>query len=180
MDFVDVKRKITRLGKSHSGKWQIKDPLFPTSLELQILLAQLYAIIASDGHIHRNSFRLSYFEENPERRARVKMIISKLGNVWMRLHEDSERGDGLHLPSILGRLLHSIGMPDGDKVIQGITVPDFIMNGPPEVQIAYLQELIPEEGAVSYEVHGTLKIVWGRTVVHQDPRESKRYTGIGS
>ncbi len=180
MDFADVKDTISSLGRSVRGQWQIRNPLFPSGLKLKILLARMYAIIASDGHICRRTFSLSYSEENPARRSRVKSIVSGFGNVWTSFLHDSSRGDSLYFPTILGRLMHTLGMPLGDKVMQGISIPDFIMNGSPEVRAAYLQELIPEEGAVSYEVHGILKIVWGRTVVHQDPRESKRYTGIGT
>jgi len=73
--------------------------------------------------------------------------------------------------------MHRIGIPLGDKVIKGLKIPDFIMNGPLEVQVAYLQEVIPEDGSITFAVYGGLKILWGRTVVLHEERESKRYAG---
>ncbi len=171
----DIRDRITALGQSTSGKWQIRNPQFPEGLQLHKLLARLFAIIASDGHIKRHSFGLSYCEENPERRSRVREILRELGNVWILYIHDPDRGDSMQLPSVLGRLMHKLGIPLGDKVIQGFGVPPFIMDGSPEVVAAYLEELIPEEGAVTYSVYGGLKILWGRTVVLHEERASKRY-----
>lgn len=153
----------------------LQNPLFPEGLDLQKLLARLFAIIASDGHINRTSFGVFYSEENPERRLRVREILSQLGDVWIIERHSSDRGDSLQLPTVLGRLMHKIGIPLGDKVIQGFGVPSFILEGPPELLAAYLEELIPEEGSVTYAVYGGLKILWGRTVVLHEERASKLY-----
>ena len=174
LSISDVKQNINSLGKSYRGKWQIQNPLFPTGSELQTLLARLFAIIASDGHIdHRYS--LSYCEENSERRLRVRELLNQIGEVWILDIHDPDRGDSLQLPPVLGRLMHKIGVPVGDKVIQGFGVPSFILDGSPELLAAYLEELIPEEGSVTYAVYGGLKILWGRTVVLHEERASKLY-----
>lgn len=172
----DVRDRITALGQSKKDQWQIRNPLFPEGNELRELLARLFAIIASDGHIDRRSFALSYTEENSERRIRVKELLNKIGDVWILDIHDSDRGDSMQLPSILGRLMHKMGIPLGDKVIQGFGVPSFILDGTPKLQAAYLEELIPEEGSVTYAFYGGLKILWGRSVVLHEERASKLYT----
>jgi hypothetical protein len=171
----DIRDHVTALGQSRKGQWQVKRPLFPEGLELKVFLSRLFAIIASDGHIDRHTMKLTYYEENSERRKRVREILRLLGNVWTKEYHDMDRGDSIRLPSILGRLMHKIGIPLGDKVIQGLIVPPFILNGPFEVQTAYLQELIPEEGAITRSVYGGLKILWGRSVVLHENRSSKQY-----
>jgi len=172
-----VKKNITAIGKSYGKNWQIRFPRFPEGLELLEILARLYAIVASDGHIDKDSFRLLYHEKNLVRKTRVRSMLARLGDVWIHELNDPERTDMLQMPSVLGRLLHKFGIPVGDKVLQSISVPSFILNGPLEVQSAYLQELIPEEGAVTYGVYGGLKILWGRSVVLHEERVAKEYAG---
>ncbi len=175
LKFKDIKKHIVRLGRSQGKKWQIRNPKFPEGLKLQKILTRLFAIIASDGHIRKNNFSLIYSEENTDRRLIVREILSELGDVWIVDYHDPNRGDSMQLPTILGRLMHKIGIPLGDKVLQGYGIPSFILNAPLEVQAAYIEELIPEEGAVTYAVYGGLKILWGRTVVLHEERVSKQY-----
>lgn len=171
----EIRDRISALGQSKKGQWQIRNPLFPEGQKLHELLARLFAIIASDGHIDKDTFRLSYSEENPDRRMRVKELLNQIGDVWILDIHDPDRGDSMQLPAVLGRLMQKIGIPFGDKVIQEFGVPTFILDGPPEILSAYLEELIPEEGAVTHAVYGGLKILWGRTVVLHEERTSKRY-----
>jgi hypothetical protein len=171
----DIRDRAIGLGQSKKGQWQIQNPLFPERQELQELLARLFAIIASDGHIDRHTMELSYCEENNERRLRVREILSQLGDVRITEYHDPDRGDTMKLPPVLGRLIHKIGIPLGDKVIQGFGIPSFILDGSHEIQSAYLEELIPEEGSVTYGVYGGLKILWGRSVVLHEERHSKLY-----
>jgi hypothetical protein len=172
-----AKSRITAIGKSKGGTWQIRNPRFPEGLELQMILARLYAIIASDGHIERGTYGVSYFEKNSERKERIRSILASLGDVWINEYLDPERADSLSFPPTVGRLMHKLGIPLGDKVLQSFGIPSFIINGAPEIQSAYLQELIPEEGAVTYDVYGGLKILWGRSVVLHEQRVEKDYAG---
>jgi hypothetical protein len=82
---------------------------------------------------------------------------------------------GFHMPAILGRLLEKFGHPVGDKVLQGVRLPDFIMNGSPEVQLAYLQELIPEEGWVTIDKKDNIQIAWARSIVLFDSNKSVKF-----
>jgi hypothetical protein len=177
LGIAQVKKKITAIGRSYSRTWQIRNPRFPEGLKLQEILARLYAIIASDGHIDRKTFSLTYCENNPDRKLRVRSILASLGDVWINEYLDSERADTLLFPTLLGRLMHKLGIPLGDKVIQSVRIPPFIMNGSPEIQSAYLQELIPEEGAVTYAMDGGLKILWGRSAILHEQRAEKIYAG---
>ncbi len=159
----------------HMALKKIRNPRIPEGLKLQKILARLYAIIASDGHISKDGYKLVYNKKDPARQLRVRSVLADLGDVWIHRLHYLKRIDTFQLPSVLGRLLHRLGIPSGDKVLQSARIPFFVMNGPPEVQSAYLQELIPEEGAITYGVYGGLKILWGRSVVLHEERATKEY-----
>ena len=48
-------------------------------------------------------------------------------------------------------------------------------NSPPEVQLAYLEELIPEEGWVAINEKDNITIGWGRSVVLYDAKKAKKF-----
>ncbi|MFQ5885494.1 MAG: hypothetical protein ACE5IO_10395, partial [Thermoplasmata archaeon] len=176
--FTNIQKHVHSVGIAQKGKWQIRSPSFPEGEELLVLLARLYAIIVCDGNIDRTSFGVTYTEKTEERRRIVMEIARGLGEVRVTEQRNKNRTDGLAFPSAIGRLLRKLGMPAGDKVLIGARVPSFILNGSERVQRAYLEELIPEEGSITFDVHGGLKILWGRTVVLRETRESRKYASV--
>ena len=65
-------------------------------------------------------------------------------------------------------------MPTGDKSIQGVGLPDFILNGPPEILCAYLEEVIPEDGMVVITSKSHF-IRIGRNAILYDSKKGKQY-----
>ena len=152
---------------------QITNPRILNEKELKELLARLFAIISSDGSIEPEH-RISYYEKNKARQTRVKKLLQSFGEVAIHPLGDGFT-NGFRAPNIIGRILSKVGVPVGDKVLQGIRLPDFILNGSPEVQLAYLQELIPEEGWVLVTPKDNLGLAWSRSVILYDANKSNQY-----
>ena len=167
----DVCHKIEKVGVGE----QILNPRFPDETALKILLARLYAMIGSDGSID-NNHRVSYYDIVALRRDKLRTMVQILGGISCRsLYKKDGSECGLAMPNIVGRILAEVGMPVGDKVLQDVRIPQFIMNGPPELQFAYLEELIPQEGWVTIDRKDNIRIGWGRSVVLYDAKKGKRY-----
>jgi hypothetical protein len=152
---------------------QITNPRILNEKELKELLARLFAIISSDGSIEPEH-RVSYYEKNKARQTRVKKLLQSFGEVAIHPLGDGFT-NGFRVPNIIGRILSKVGVPVGDKVLQGVRLPDFILNGSPEVQLAYLQELIPEEGWVLVTPKDNLGLAWSRSVILYDANKSNQY-----
>lgn len=167
----DVEGKIDRIGVGG----QIISPHFPDEASVRVLMARLYAAIGSDGSIAED-YRAHYYENLALRREKIRRMLQILGDIQCGpvYKKDGSIG-GLKLPGVVGRVLVKLGMPVGDKVLQGVRIPEFIMNGPPEVQLAYLEELIPEEGWVAIDEKDNIRIGWGRSVVLYDEKKAKKF-----
>ena len=144
---------------------QLQNPKIISKTELLVLLSRLFAIISSDGSIDYD-FRVYYYEKNVARRNRVRNLISQLGNVpTYPIYNPNGTIGGFRLPNIIGRLLHKLGMPMGDKILQEMKLPDFIKYGSPKIQLAYLQELIPEDGWITIDAKGYARIGFARSMI---------------
>ncbi len=164
-------QKVKKIGRQK----QIMDPRILSNVSFDQLMIRLFAIIGSDGHIQPTNGRVQYSEWNQERRKRVSHILKKLGDVV--IHQRTSKGViiGLYLPSVIGRMLLKLGMPSGDKVLQGYNLPAFIMNASAEMKIGYFEELLPEEACLSIRENGLAYVILGRRVVLCDPSKSKKY-----
>jgi len=165
----DIESDIERIGIGQ----QIANPRVLNETELKVLFARLFAIISSDGSIEPEH-RVSYYEKNKTRQRRVRKIFQTFGQVSFHPLGDGFT-NGFRVPNVVGRLLEKIGMPIGDKIIQGVRIPDFVMYGTREIQLAYLKELIPEEGWINISTKGNLGIAWGRSVILYDGEKANRY-----
>jgi intein/homing endonuclease len=170
----DIAPKIQAIGQQE----QIKTPRIIEGTELLVLMARLYAITASDGHVGRKWNFLGYSEHNEERIEIVNQIVQNFGEVRYSYFYDkgkkflvfpTKEEAGLRFPHVLGRLMIKLGMPSGDKSIQNVGLPDFILNGPPEVIRAYLEEVIPEDGWI------TRYVGIGRNTVLYDATKAEQY-----
>jgi hypothetical protein len=156
---------VLRVGKANDAKGGIQQlpmsrgrlslisrrllkPQIPEGEDFLVLLARLYAIMVSDGSID-SSFRVDYGEKNKSRREYVKQLFSRLGSFSFKEIKD-EKGaiTGFCMPAVIGRLLVSLGLPKGDKVLQGPRIPRFVIDGSFAIRKAYIEEVIPEEGWV--------------------------------
>ena len=173
LSIEDITPIITQLGKQK----QIIKPQILSNRAFLILTSRLFAIIGSDGHIQKSIFRCQYSEYDSIRRNQVAEIISTLGNFSLR-NRRLPNGEltGFYIPSVIGRLLINLGMPAGDKVLQGVRLPLFISNGSIEVKTAYLQEVIPEEGCIVITKHtDRAYILIGRRTVLYENRKARSY-----
>lgn len=167
----NIESRIEKIGLGN----QLFKPKILNEEELKLFFSRLFALIASDGSLSANR-RIFYYEDNQTRRNRVKSILGVLGIVaTLDIRKRDGSIGGFHMPALLGRILEKLGHPVGDKVLQGVRLPDFIMNGSPEVQLAYLQELIPEEGWVTINQKDNIRIGWSRSVVLYDDIKSTKF-----
>ncbi|MHA2066820.1 MAG: hypothetical protein ACXABY_20815, partial [Candidatus Thorarchaeota archaeon] len=167
---LDVEKQIAAIG----SREQILNPKILSKRDFLILAARLFAIIASDGHI-ANDFQTFYSERNAHRRSTVRKWLAALGEI--KTPDKAENGviTGFSLPSVLGRLMHRLGIPTGDKTLKGIRLPSFVIDGPLEVQRAYLEEVIPEEGWIRIGKSGDkVEVGIGRAVILFDPKKRSK------
>ena len=171
MKLKDIEGQIERIGVGE----QIINPKFPDEESFKILMARLYASIGSDGSID-DTYKVQYYENVALRRKKIRQMVQILGSIRCSpLYKHDGSKGGLRLPSVIGRLIVKLGMPVGDKILQGVRIPHFIMYGSPEVQLAYLQDLIPEEGCVTINAKDNIRISWGRSVILYDAKKEKKY-----
>ena len=177
-DLKDIEDSVDRLGKSYGNAWQIRNPRFLEKDQFLIWAARVVSIIASDGNIGYGDFKLTYWEKIEHRAKRVRNLFNEIGDTRIILVKGESGTQGYQYAPILGRLLHRLGVPKGDKVLQGMTLPDFIKNGSDEIKCAYLRELIPEEGSITFTKEWNAKIAWGRTVILYDENKEHLYGKI--
>ncbi|MHA2136142.1 MAG: hypothetical protein ACW99J_19960 [Candidatus Thorarchaeota archaeon] len=177
LSFSDLDGQVVGIAPSSRKRHQIVNPEYLEGEELLEILARLFAIVACDGNITKSG-GINYHEKHASRRQRVKALLKRFGDVQVRESFPRGKVPSLYLPAVLGRLLTRLGVPQGDKVLQGMSLPDFILNGSERIQLAYLQELIPEEGSIQVRPDGRATIQWGRTVVLFDERKERLYGRI--
>ncbi len=167
---TDIAPEILAIGQQE----QIENPVILENAELLDSLTRLFSITASDGHVGGRWNFLGYHEYNTDRIAIVEKLVKKFGDVTMSYIYDEGRIAGIRLPHVLGRLMIKLGIPPGDKSIQSYGLPDFILNGSPEIIRAYLEEVIPEDGSVRfYEKSKTIGI--SRNAVLYDIEKGEHY-----
>ncbi|MFX0044528.1 MAG: hypothetical protein ACFE8Z_01650 [Candidatus Hermodarchaeota archaeon] len=157
---------------------QVVSPKILDDSEFLILMAKLFAAIGCDGHVTEQG-KIEYHEKDPTRRERVKTLFSRLGvQVSMTEREGVEGYIRIRVANVIGRLLIKLGMTAGDKTILGVNLPDWLLNGSPEVQLAYISEVIPEDGYVYAEGKSTIQIGISRNVALYDISKIHRYGRI--
>jgi hypothetical protein len=174
LSFSDLEDQVVGLAPSSRRRYQIVNPKYLEGEELLELLSRLFAIVACDGNITKSG-GINYHEKHASRRQRVKALLKRFGDVQVRERFPRGKVPSLYMPTVLGRLLTRLGIPPGDKVLQEMRLPDFILAGSKRIQLAYLQELIPEEGSIQVRADGRATIQWGRTVVLYDDMKEKFY-----
>ena len=127
-----------------NGQAGIENPKFPEGESLEVLKARLAAIIASDCHL-RESGRIGYNEENLERIQKVQEILNNFGDI--PLEPKFRKGTyEIHIRNQIGLIMIHEGMTPGDKTIRNPHLPYGYQNWSVEARLAYLEELIPEDG----------------------------------
>jgi len=126
---------------------QIINPKFPRNIGQ--IIAQLYAIVVSDGHID-NQCSVYYREKRPARLEIVRRLFCQLGDVAYRYLEEINGTGGLYFPPVIGRMLAKVGMPIGNKTNINMGLPSFILKNPKSYGRDHLREVIPEDGSFQF------------------------------
>jgi hypothetical protein len=106
---------------------------------------------------------------------RVRELIRTVGEVKYHLFPKSEKTMYIIFPVIIGRLLEQWGMPIGDKALQEVRIPSYIMMGPTHLKRIYFSEMIPEDGSFSKKPRNEGLFEWSRSVVLFDFVKGEKY-----
>ncbi len=167
----DLEGEISRI-TGVNGQGGLLEPRFPDENQLLVVLTRLYSAMASDGHIRNESGKGEYYDPKISRIERVIENLNELGQIKSRIIEKTRGMYRLHIPSVVGSLLLLIGFPIGDRTMQNKGLSPFIVEGPSEVLIAYLEEMVPEEGCFN----NTTGISWNRThCIYGPGKAGKKY-----
>lgn len=170
-DFDSRIGQVKELGRQK----QILNPKILDDALFDEVMTRLFAIVGSDGHIQPKLYRIQYSEWNSDRRDRVYQLLQIFGNVSIKHRKSKGKVVGLYFPPLFGRILIKLGMPAGDKVLQGYNLPQFILSGPVTMQSCYLEELLPEEACLSIRNNGLAYVILGRRVVLRDSSKYESY-----
>jgi hypothetical protein len=136
---------------------------------LQVLKARLAAVIVSDCHL-RESGRITYNEEHPERIDIVQDTVRQLGDIT--LEKTFRKGVyEVHIPNQIGLMMIQEGMTPGNKTINNPGLPKHFQDWCHEAKCAYLEELIPEDG--SFDIRG--RFSWSRSHAIYVDKEKENY-----
>jgi uncharacterized protein YwgA len=114
-----------------------------------------------------------YSEKDPDRCEIVVEHSKDFGDVH---YHEKEAEFQIQFASVFGRALRRRGFPAGDKAILNTGLPEFIMQGPPEVIYTYFRNLWPEDGCFTIEYpRKTAYFTWDRTVVVREPTKESEY-----
>jgi hypothetical protein len=168
----EIQPFLSHLGSGRLGRGIIRNPQFPP---IEPLRTRLLATMLSDGHLTARG-QLQYFESDPERIATVIEQVNQLGDVDYQIKPLRTKLMRINFPQIIGRLLRTWGMPTGDKTLQQIHLPNYLLQGPPFLKRAYFSEMIPEDGCFSIKKDGRQGVFeWSRSLVLYDPNKARRY-----
>lgn len=174
----DLQDRIHCIGKIRGGKYEgrggIRNPQFPTDVEtIDIMFAKFFGLGLSDGHIESAYSQFVYAEKDPNRREIVVEHSKDFGDVHYHVKEAEYQ---IQFASVFGRALRKRGFPAGDKSIENIGLPEFIMQGSPEVVFTYFRNMWPEDGCFTIEYPRKVGyFVWDRAVVVRDPTKESMF-----
>ena len=169
----DIQDEIFAIGRF--DRRLIRNPEFSDdALEINLAFARLFGAGLSDGHI--DQFRVfCYCEADVDRIRIFKKHVEFFGEVDYTETIDEKGTHDLRYSSVLGRMLENRGFTVGDKTVQNRGIPDFILNGPIEVQIEYLKQLWPEDGDFARITESHYSFRWTRAVALIDPEKDLKY-----
>lgn len=154
-----------------NGHGGILRPKLLHGVELEILLTRLGAVVNSDSWLAEDG-RLQYTEADIDRIKIVQTLFRHFGDIDFKLVSNkSDSSFKMWIPKPIGNAFIFWGFTTGDKSIQNERLVGPIRNGSIESKIAYLEELIAEDG--SFEPLAGFK--WSRTVVLNPGIQDTKY-----
>jgi len=169
----EIQDEVSAIGRF--DRRLIRNPEFTDDpLEIDMAFARLFGAGLSDGHI--DQFRVfCYGDADIDRIDIVKKHVEFFGEVDYTETIDERGFHDLRYSSVLGRMLEKRGFTVGDKTVQNKGIPEFIMNGPIEVQIEYLKQLWPEDGHFINGENCHTLFGWTRSACLMDPEKDMKY-----
>ena len=156
---------------SRFGRAPIHNPKLPTGEKLSLIRSQLGAIVNSDCWLC-NDGRMYYYEADFDRIKIVEKLFNQLGSFRLRLDSiKANRSFRMLLPRHIGKAFIYWGFATDDKAIGNRRLIRRIREGPRNLSIAYLQELIPEDGSFN-DVSG---FQWSRSIVLNPGYQDAKY-----
>jgi len=144
-----------------NGHGGVTHPKLLRDSELDILRARLGAIINSDCWLGEDG-RLFYSEAEEERLKIVADLFRQFGDISLKIEPNKyNKSYRMWIPRPIGDAFISWGFTTCDKPVQNEQLSDVIINGSLESYIAYLEDLISEDGSFD-SVNG---FRWSRTIV---------------
>jgi len=135
-------------------------------------LAQIVALITSDGHLQIKAWRhlTSFYSKDLDEINKVKELFKEVFDVPGHVYEDTSPGKkfkGRNLryklffvSKLVALFLKEAGVPIGNKTNTPFQVPDWIMNGSDEIRGAYLRGLYDGEGSIFTTRQKTGSVRW--------------------
>ncbi|MFX0045974.1 MAG: hypothetical protein ACFE8Z_09005 [Candidatus Hermodarchaeota archaeon] len=162
--------KMTKVA-SRFGRGPIHNPKLPTGEELCLIRSQLGAIVNSDCWLGSDG-RMVYYEGNLDRIQIVQGLFRNLGDIELRMKPHERiRNYRMLLPRPVGRAFIYWGFSTDDKAVRNGRLAEGIRNGTRSDWIAYLRELIPEDGSIN-EMSG---FQWSRSIVLNPGSQDEKY-----
>lgn len=154
-----------------NGHGGVLRPKLLQGVELGILLSRLGAVVNSDCWLGEDG-RLQYTEADVSRIQIVQALFRYLGDIGFKLVSNKkDRSFKMWIPKPIGNAFIFWGFTVRDKSIQNERLVEPIRKGSVKSKIAYLEELIAEDG--SFDPIAGFK--WSRTVVLNPGIQDTKY-----
>jgi hypothetical protein len=178
MTVQDIEDDIASIGRI--DRHLIRNPRFSEDpLEIDKAFARLFGAGLSDGHI--NQFRVFCYSEADANRIRIfQRHMDFFGDIDYTIETDENGNREVRYSAVIGRILEKRGFPVGDKTVQNRGIPDFILNGPIEVQVEYLRQLWAEDGHFISGGKNHTYFGWTRGISLLDPEKDLKYNNESS
>jgi len=170
IDTRDFEGKVRRIAGAN-GHGGIENPKFPTGKDLEELRARLMGTVVSDCYVRPDGI-VELTEKNLQRIERFKEeTLRKFGDFTKEPRFSKEANYyRLKMPSPYGRALNEWSIPSGDRTILNYGLPKETENWSREATIAYLQDMISQEGHIAEG-----KIRWERSNVLNPGQKADGY-----
>jgi hypothetical protein len=153
-----------------NGQGGIDNPRFPQGENLEIAVARLAATILSDCTIEPNGV-IKYAESDKRRIERVIENLQMFGDISpSSTLIESENHYITHFPFVIGKLMIQRGIPYGDRTIQNPRLIPCVRNGSGEVQRAYTEDFITQDGCI-----GDHSVIWRRACALNAGEKAEKY-----
>ena len=173
----ELEQHVLAIKGGKSGKeTKVKLPI-KSSPELALLVAKGMG----DGSIERKNFRFSYWNKDDALIKEVVVCVEKaIGQTRATINKLEDGRMQAKFNTFVGFVLHTAGVPTGNKTLQAFNIPDWIKNGSEETRAYFIRGLFDDEGCVHINAkHRTRNIIFAQgKVMHLRHSLVKFFTSI--